>query len=204
MNVNDNKIMDLFPTPLYITNIKDPLINKQKTYLLNLPKIKNMGNLRSESGYIFEYPLFTELKKAIQQSIDEYVQRVYPGSKTEVYMTQSWANFTEPNEFHHKHSHPNSFISGVYYVNAIKNEDMIKFYKDVPPTYQINHNQPNNYNSGDVAVLVETGDLVLFPSNFTHNVPATTSKETRISISFNTFIRGNIGDEDSSTALYLR
>ena len=196
--------MDLFPTPLYISNIDAPLINQQKNYLLNLPKIKNAGNLRSESGYIFEYSLFAELKKTINKHIKEYINIVYPNSNLDVYITQSWANYTEPNEYHHKHSHPNSFISGVFYVNAIKNEDMIKFYKDLPPLFQINHNQPNNYNSGDVAILVETGDLVLFPSNFTHNVPPTTSKETRISISFNTFIKGNLGDEDSSTALYLR
>jgi uncharacterized protein (TIGR02466 family) len=196
--------MDLFPTPLYINNIDAPLINQQKIYLLNLPKILNMGNLRSESGYIFEYPLFAELKKTINEHIKEYVNIIYPGSNLNVYITQSWANYTEPNQYHHIHSHPNSFISGVFYVNAIKNEDMIKFYKNSLPMYQINHNQPNNYNSNDVAIFVETGDLVLFPSNFTHNVPPTTSKETRISISFNTFIRGNIGDEIASTALYLR
>lgn len=202
--MNNIRIMDLFPTPLYINHIDDPLINQQKNYLLNLPKVLNMGNLRSESGYIFEYPLFTELKKTINEHIKQFVNILYPNSNIDVYITQSWANYTEPNQYHHKHSHPNSFISGVYYVNAIKNEDMIKFYKDLPFIYQINHNQPNNYNSGDVAILVESGDLVLFPSNFTHNVPPTTSKETRISIAFNTFIKGNIGDELSSTALYLR
>ena len=202
--MNNTRIMDLFPTPLYLNNIDAPLINQQKNYLLNLPKIQNMGNLRSESGYIFEYPLFAELKKKINEHIKEYVNIIYPNSNIDVYITQSWANYTEPNQYHHKHSHPNSFISGVFYVNAIKNEDMIKFYKDLPFIYQINHNQPNNYNSGDVAILVETGDLVLFPSNFTHNVPPTTSKETRISVSFNTFIKGNLGDEDASTALYLR
>ena len=202
--MNNTRIMDLFPTPLYINNIHAPLINQQKNYLLNLPKILNTGNLRSESGYIFEYPLFAELKKTINEHLKEYVNIVYPNSNIDVYITQSWANYTEPNQYHHKHSHPNSFISGVFYVNAIKNEDMIKFHKDLPPIFQINHNQSNNYNSQEVAILVETGDLVLFPSNFTHNVPPTTSKETRISISFNTFIRGNLGDEDSSTALYLR
>jgi uncharacterized protein (TIGR02466 family) len=202
--MNNTRIMDLFPTPLYISHIDSPLINQQKDYLLNLPKILNTGNLRSESGYIFEYPLFLELKKTINEHIKEYVNIVYPNSNLDVYITQSWANYTEPNKYHHKHSHPNSFISGVFYVNAIKNEDMIKFYKDLSFVYQINHNQPNNYNSGDVAILVETGNLILFPSNFQHHVPPTTSKETRISISFNTFIRGNIGDENTSTALYLR
>jgi uncharacterized protein (TIGR02466 family) len=202
--MNNTRIMDLFPTPLYIYNIDAPLINQQKIYLLNLPKIQNSGNLRSESGYIFEYPLFAELKKTINEHIKEYVNLIYPNSNLDVYITQSWANYTEPNQYHHKHSHPNSFISGVFYVNAIKSEDMIKFYKDLPFIYQINHNQSNNYNSQDVAIFVETGDLVLFPSNFQHNVPPTTSKETRISISFNTFIRGNLGDDDSSTALYLK
>lgn len=196
--------MDLFPTPLYINNIDAPLINQQKDYLLNLPKKLNMGNLRSQNGYIFEHSLFAELKKTINEHLKEYVNIIYPNSNLDVYITQSWANYTEPNQYHHKHSHPNSFISGVFYVNAIKNKDIIKFYKDLPFIYQINHNQPNNYNSGHVAILVETGDLVLFPSTFTHDVPPTTSKETRISISFNTFIRGNIGDEFAATALYLR
>lgn len=202
--MNNTRIMDLFPTPLYINNIDAPLIDQQKKYLLNLPKTKNEGNLRSESGYIFEHPLFTELKKTIDEHLKEYLNIVYPNSNLDVYITQSWANYTEPNQYHHKHYHPNSFISGVFYVNAIKNEDMISFYKDLPFLFQINHNQPNNYNSGNVFVFVESGDLVLFPSNFQHNVPPTTSKETRISISFNTFIRGNLGDENSSTALYLR
>jgi len=202
--MNNTRIIDLFPTPLYINNIDAPLINQQKIYLLNLPKMKNAGNLRSESGYIFEHPLFAELKKTINDHLKEYVNIVYPNTNIDVYITQSWANYTDPNGYHHQHYHPNSFISGVFYVNAIKNEDVIKFYKDLPFTYQINHNQPNNYNSSDVAVFVESGDLVLFPSKFTHEVPPTTSKETRISISFNTFIRGNLGDEISATALYLR
>jgi predicted 2-oxoglutarate/Fe(II)-dependent dioxygenase YbiX len=81
---------------------------------------------------------------------------------------------------------------------------MVRFHKDFLPVFQINHNQPNNYNSNDVAILVESGDLLLFPSKFMHEVPPTISKETRISVSFNTFIRGNLGDENSSTALYLR
>ena len=106
-------------------------------------------------------------------------------SNINVYITQSWANYTEPNQYHHKHTHPNSFISGVFYINAIKNEDMIKFYKDLPFVYQINHNQSNNYNSSDVAIFVESNDLILFPSNFSHSVPPTTSKEIRISIAFN-------------------
>jgi uncharacterized protein (TIGR02466 family) len=201
--MSNSKIMDLFPTPLYITNINKPISTQQKEYLLNAPKIDNMGNLRGEDGYVLNQPMFAELKQFIMQCIKEYVVSVYANPNLDVYITQSWANYTKPREFHHKHSHPNSFISGVFYVNAKPKEDMIKFYRDKPAFFDLLNGQSNNYNSQDVAILVETGDLVLFPSNFVHDVPPTTSEETRISISFNTFIRGYIGDEKSSTALYL-
>jgi uncharacterized protein (TIGR02466 family) len=201
--MTEAKIMDLFPTPLFITNINKPVDPRYKEHLLNAPTIANMGNTRSEDGYVLNQPMFGELKQFIVQCIKDYMYRLYGNINHEVYITQSWANYTEPNQFHHKHSHPNSFISGVFYISAIDGEDMIKFYKDKPSFFDIRSEAPNNYVSQDVAILVETGDLVLFPSNFVHEVPKTTSKETRISISFNTFIRGYLGDEQSSTALYL-
>lgn len=201
--MSNSKIIDLFPTPLYITNINKPISTQQKEYLLNAPKIENMGNLRGEDGYVLNQPMFAELKNFIMQCIKEYIDSVYASPSLDVYITQSWANFTKPKEFHHRHSHPNSFISGVFYVNAKPKEDMIKFYKERSAIFDFMPKQPNNYNSNDVAILVETGDLVLFPSSFVHEVPPTTSEETRVSIAFNTFIRGYIGDEKRSTALYL-
>jgi uncharacterized protein (TIGR02466 family) len=201
--MSNSKIIDLFPTPLYITNINKPISTQQKEYLLNAPKIENMGNLRGEDGYVLNQPMFAELKNFIMQCIKEYIDSVYASPSLDVYITQSWANFTKPKEFHHRHSHPNSFISGVFYVNAKPKEDMIKFYKERSAIFDFMPKQQNNYNSNDVAILVETGDLVLFPSSFVHEVPPTTSEETRVSIAFNTFIRGYIGDEKRSTALYL-
>lgn len=201
--MTESRIMDLFPTPLFITNINKPVDSRLKEYLLNAPKIANMGNTRGEDGYILNHPMFGELKQFIMQCIKDYTFKLYGNTELDVYITQSWANYTEPKQFHHKHNHPNSFISGVFYINAINGEDVIKFYKDKTSLFDLRSESPNNYNSQDVAILVKTGDLVLFPSNFVHEVPQTTSKETRISIAFNTFIRGYLGDEKSSTALYL-
>jgi uncharacterized protein (TIGR02466 family) len=198
-----SKIIELFPTALYITNINEKINPRYKEYLLNLPTIANMGNTRSEDGYILNDPMFGELKEFIKLNIKEYLSKIYGNIDLDVYITQSWANCTEPKQFHHKHRHPNSFISGVFYINAVNGKDMIKFHNDKSSFFDIRTEKANNYNSQDVVILVETGDLVLFPSNFVHEVPPTTSKETRISIAFNTFIRGHIGDNDFSTALYL-
>jgi hypothetical protein len=51
---------------------------------------------------------------------------------------------------------------------------------------------------------VGTGDLLLFPSSLMHMVDNTVSKDTRISLSFNTFPVGTIGKEINADALHLK
>jgi uncharacterized protein (TIGR02466 family) len=118
-------------------------------------------------------------------------------------MTQSWLNFTKPGEFHHKHAHPNSLISGVYYFNADKENDKIYFYDDEYQRIKIQPKDWNYHNSKSWWYPVGTGDLVIFPSELTHMVDVTTSKETRISLAFNVFAKGVFGQEEHLTALYL-
>ena len=62
----------------------------------------------------------------------------------------------------------------------------------------------NFYNSESWWIPVKTGDLVVFPSNFAHSVANTESKNTRISLSFNTFLKGIIGDPDTLTELVIK
>ena len=46
----------------------------------------------------------------------------------EIYITISWINYTETNQYHHAHSHPNSVISGVYYIETDES-DTITFFQ---------------------------------------------------------------------------
>ena len=50
---------------------------------------------------------------------------------------------------------------------------------------------------------MKKGELILFPSNLQHSVPANQSDEDRISLSFNTWIKGDIGDKEKLTYLPL-
>jgi hypothetical protein len=61
----------------------------------------------------------------------------------------------------------------------------------------------NLWNSESWWFEVGTGDLVLFPSSLTHMVETVQGTDTRISLSFNTFPVGNIGEEVSLTGLKL-
>ncbi len=47
------------------------------------------------------------------------------------YITQSWLNYTETNQYHHKHQHPNSLVSGVFYINCDDKFDKIKFFNQI-------------------------------------------------------------------------
>jgi predicted 2-oxoglutarate/Fe(II)-dependent dioxygenase YbiX len=50
---------------------------------------------------------------------------------------------------------------------------------------------------------VSTGDVILFPSNLMHEVPPTTSGANRISVAFNVFLKGRLGDYDELTELKI-
>ena len=65
---------------------------------------------------------------------------------------------------------------------------------------------PDNYNSWNSESWwfdVGTGDLILFPSSLEHMVETVQGNQTRISLSFNTFPVGNIGEEVSLTGLQI-
>ena len=51
----------------------------------------------------------------------------------------------------------------------------------------------NNFNSEIFLLQLNAGELIIFPSNLSHSVPPNNSDEERISLSFNTWIKGNIG-----------
>ena len=62
----------------------------------------------------------------------------------------------------------------------------------------------NEFNSKEIKVNIQTGNLLLFPSKLDHSVPKKTTSGTRISLSFNSFVKGNIGDNEKLTGLILK
>jgi len=197
-------IAGIFPQPVGMFDLPRSLTKKELDFIKGQDTYPNQGNLTSNNNYILECKELKKLWEFCQASLEQYAQAVHcPRADIEVYITQSWANYTKPGGYHHKHAHPNSFISGVFYVNADPENDKIYFYKDeyrqidVPPT------DWNLYNSKSWWFEAKTGGLLLFPSSLTHMVQQVVAKEDRISISFNTFLKGNLGDNKDLTELKL-
>ena len=59
------------------------------------------------------------------------------------------------------------------------------------------------YNSATFTMPLKMVELIIFPSHLTHGVPANQSDEARISLSFNTWVKGNLGNKKHLTYLPL-
>tara|TARA_R100001440_G_scaffold4207_1_gene9726 strand:- start:330 stop:950 length:621 start_codon:yes stop_codon:yes gene_type:complete len=201
-------INNIFPTPIYMTNIDRPF-TKQELNFVDKQKNhhnKNEGNIYTKDSYILNKKEFKNIKKFLEQCCEDYLKKIIcPKNNLELYITQSWLNYTEENQYHHKHAHPNSVVSGVLYFNCDKNNDKIKFsspkgYEQIKPDVL----EYNLWNSETWWFSLETGQLIMFPSSTTHQVDIKKGSNTRVSLAFNTFLKGTIGSNNTLTELILK
>lgn len=197
-------IHNLFPIPIGRYELGRDLTAKELSFLKKQETRSNMGNVTSTNNTILKSKELTNLRDFIETKVSEYFTEVYkPKHKVGLKVTQSWTNYTENGQYHHKHSHPNSFVSGVFYIQSDKEKDKIYFYRDGYQQIKFPPSEWNIWNSESWWFEVGTGDLVLFPSSLTHMVQTVESEQTRISLAFNTFPVGHVGDEMDLTGLSL-
>jgi uncharacterized protein (TIGR02466 family) len=200
------RIDSLFPTPVGINKLERDLTDLEKTFLLNQSTYQNTGNISSLDTYILNKPELSDLRVFIQQNLNDFFDSAYkPSGDLELYITQSWVNYTRPKEFHHRHNHANSIISGVFYIDVDNQHDKIYFHRDMANRQiDIEAREYHQFNCLTWFVPIENNMLVLFPSIMTHSVEQTLNNvKTRSSLAFNTFVRGFIGTDESMTGLKL-
>ena len=165
----------------------------------------NEGNITSNDTYVLNEKPLLNLKNELDLKVKEYFDKIIcPSNKVKPYITQSWLNYTKRNQYHHKHQHPNSLVSGVFYINADEKLDKIEFFKEhTYSTILLPTNNYNLFNSTSWWFTVKTGDIVLFPSSLTHMVETKDGDNVRTSLAFNVFVEGKIGDSKGLTELIL-
>ena len=200
------EIHGIFPIPLYRSKLSRKFTTTELHFVekIRAKSIPNMGNTTSSNSYILNEPSFSILKKEIDLFIEDYFAKIIsPSTGIFPYITQSWLNYTEINENHHPHNHPNSYLSGVLYINADKDHDNITFGHNRYDQINISSTQANEFNSIVLSFPVETGEIIIFPSSLTHSVLVKKGKNSRISLSFNVFVKGNLGQTQDLNELKL-
>ena len=197
-------INNLFPTPVGSFELGRDLSKLEQKFLFNLETRTNMGNVTSTNNYVLRDNRLSSLRLFLNNSLQEYFQATMsPQDNIKLEITQSWINYTKTGQYHHKHTHPKSVISGVFYIQASKEIDKLFFYNESYQQIKIVPKEFHVYNSESWWLPVETGQLLLFPSSLTHMVATTSGEDDRISMSFNTFYKGKLGDEVALTGLTL-
>lgn len=200
---SDAVVSGLFPIPVYKKNIGRNLNAGEIKYsnIDNWQTQQGSDNLRATSTSVLDIPAFFGVKTFIQSCINDYVKEILsPTTNTELYITQSWINFNRYGDKHHQHFHSNSILSGSFYLN-VTDKDMIFFVSPIKHHIHITK-VPNWWNMSRIGVNVLQGDTVLFPSYLEHGVEYQSQEDhTRVSIAFNTWFKGEIGDETGLTRL---
>ena len=200
------KIIDLFPMPICQTDLHRELTEDElKFFALEKEKERmvNMGNTFTKNKYVLNTPELSNLKRDLTDLVNAYLQKVWkPKYNVEAYITISWVNYTEQGQFHHEHSHSNSAISGVYYIDTDES-DTITY---ITPqhnklTMRVEPTEWNIWNSEKWWLPTPKNSLMLFPSILEHKVSQTKNPKTRVSLAFNTFLRGRL--DDGLTEIYL-
>lgn len=124
-------------------------------------------------------PTFAELEKSIRTHVVKYLKQLKL-QVPDLAMSTCWANIMGEGCTHPLHIHPQSVISGTYYLKMPLGASALRF---EDPRYGLFMNRPPQ--DTHVSLKAQEGDLILFESWLRHDVPINTSKEPRLSISFN-------------------
>jgi len=194
-------IQPLFIIPILKSDDKYIFSNEELNFIQSLTKINKKGHFVSLDKNILFNPILSNMQSKILEAIQVYVDNIIqPKNKLEFYITQSWVNFLQRGSEHPIHSHPNSILSGCIYINVVN--DKLTFINPIFKALQITSQNYNLYNAITHSISVETGDIIIFDSSLQHTVLCSETEE-RVSIAFNVFVRGEIGDEDLGDLLIL-
>jgi len=200
------ELIQLFPKPVLISKYhKD--FSKELEYVKSLEHKLNEKSQKeyakqSTNTFLLDEPELASIREFIEAYLKFYVHNVLECTD-ELVITQAWSNICEKGKKHHEHVHPNSIVSGVFYFQINENLPPIEFRNPNTHSFNLNIQKQNNFNSATFLLPLNSGELILFPSNLTHSVPENKADLPRISLAFNTFAKNSLGSIDSLTYLPL-
>lgn len=202
------KVTNLFPISVYSTvfELTEEEIKIIHGWCAFTTGPNTAHNFTTGERYLLRHPKLQRLKKFFEEQINFYAYDVLNIVKeTQFYITQSWANLNPQGSGHHHHRHPNSIISGVFFVTD--NSCLFRIKRALLhymfPGFEFHRDKYNIENADNWDFQSKKNNLLLFPSQTEHSVDTNQDSHPRVSIAFNTFTKGIIGREDQISSLKL-
>ena len=191
--IESSDVVSLFPTLVWKIQLRAEVHEPIDASALGLLHSLRQGQPKLESGEAWQSGHALHRREELHALCDcvsratESVLRFLKIGEPAIEITGCWMNLYAPGAAHRAHSHPNNFLSAVYYVRTRPGADSINFHDPRsqagvirPPVTEL-----TAANTDQVVARVKDGTLLVFPSYLYHSVDANASGETRISLSFN-------------------
>ena len=184
----------LFAIPIY--KVKFPLHNELKQSFIDYMENEDEFSLTTTETCKFTHANLHKVKtfEPFVEFVEQSLMRVMDDLNyiPKIKLTGMWGTKHENNQFHHRHTHHNSFLAGVYYLHGSENCSGTTFYNFhhyhtiIRPAEQIGK-------SATMALTSHTekfdeGTLVIFPAWLGHDTARNNverTKTNRYILSFN-------------------
>jgi len=191
--IEASDVIPMFPTFVWKIALRSELRDAMDSTILatlgrmrrDLPALEPGQGWQSEAK-LHAHEEFLELVSCVRHVARPILRFLRIGQEA-LDITGCWATVLAKGAIHKVHSHPNNFLSGVYYVRVHPRADTINFHDPRsqariirPPVWELTAE-----NTDQVVVSVVNGNLLMFPSYLEHSVDTNMGDDERISISFN-------------------
>ena len=191
--LQNQAVHELFPTPIWVADLDGEQRDSLNAFLLK--SIYDLTEPRKElppggswqtDPVLHEHTAFSDFM-SVATKMTRGALRFLDVEHERIVCTGCWANINPAGGKNSSHTHPNNYLSGVYYVQVPAKSGDIEFTDPRPQAGVIMPRSKtwNKFTGNKVSVPVAPGRMVVFPAWLNHAVPANTSTEHRISISFN-------------------
>jgi len=192
-SIEKSDVVSLFPTLVWIIQLRAEVHEPIDASALGLLHSLRQGQPELKSGEAWQSGHALHRREELHALCNcvtraaASVLRFLKIGEPAIEITGCWVNVYAPGAAHRAHSHPNNFLSAVYYVRTRPGADSINFHD---PRSQASVIRPpvtalTAANTDQVVVRVKDGTLLVFPSYLYHSVDVNTSGDTRVSLSFN-------------------
>lgn len=176
-------ILQDIPTEEIVKQIKKIEANEPSRNISNINGYQSRNFLNQ-----FDNPYTEKLFFDITDVIYKILKEVYKTNFKHGHISY-WYNINYRYGYNIQHTHPNSLISGVFYLKVPENSGNIVFVRPDSELGEL-HNLDkigvtNCYTNCSYYSRAEENKLILFPSYVPHHVEQNQSDQERISISFN-------------------
>lgn len=144
------------------------------------------GYNKKQATVIPDTPEVRRIKEVIIEEVKEFCTQF--GYNTEIYefeVSNLWANSMVIGSTHKTHSHYGHVFSGCCYVQIPENSGFIKFYSPVAVNKaEVYVKEYIPHNSSAWTLGVTDGDIVVWESYLSHEVPTTDYNGVRVTVAF--------------------